>query len=301
MKKNTIRSIVAAAAVLLIVVGMIAHFGIGTLSSLGYEYIASVCPVGALEALLGARGFVPRIVIGLVAMVLLIVVFGKAFCGWICPVPHLSKFASTKRQRDAEEQESHEAAETALENYQQATGEDASIERPKRKMAFDSRHGVLLATLASAAIFGFPVFCLICPVGLTFATLFAMWNLVGFNDVSWGVLLFPLILLVEMLFLRKRCMRFCPLGALLSLFAPLNKTFVPKVDRSKCLRTSEGVMCSTCSKVCPEHADPNSDLGLRPMSECSKCGDCVKNCPAHAISIPFLPKTEKKEPVEVEQ
>ncbi|MFR1638333.1 MAG: 4Fe-4S binding protein [Eggerthellaceae bacterium] len=70
------------------------------------------------------------------------------------------------------------------------------------------------AALLSTAVFGFPVFCLICPVGLTFATLIAVWRLFQFNEVALSLLVFPAMLALEVLVLRKWCSRFCPLGAL---------------------------------------------------------------------------------------
>ena len=42
---------------------------------------------------------------------------------------------------------------------------------------------VLAGALASSAAFGFPVFCLICPVGLTFALVIALWRLAEFNEL----------------------------------------------------------------------------------------------------------------------
>ena len=40
----------------------------------------------------------------------------------------------------------------------------------------DSRHYVLGGALLSTAVFGFPVFCLVCPIGLTFATVLVVWR-----------------------------------------------------------------------------------------------------------------------------
>lgn len=89
------------------------------------------------------------------------------------------------------------------------------------------RNWVLGGALLSTAVFGFPVFCLICPVGLTFATLIAVWRLFQFNEVALSLLVFPAMLALEVLVLRKWCSRFCPLGALLSLASRLNRTFRP--------------------------------------------------------------------------
>ena len=150
-------------------------------------------------------------------------------------------------------------------------------------MRLDSRHAVLVGTLASAAVFGFPVFCLICPVGLTFATIIGLWNLVQFNEPTWALVVFPVILIAEVTVLRKWCSKICPISALVSLLSNLNVTLRPRVKADACLR-SRGVDCHACVDVCPEQLDPHS----RRIPECSKCGKCVEACPAKAISIKLL-------------
>ena len=152
------------------------------------------------------------------------------------------------------------------------------------RFRFDSRHAVLGGALASSLVFGFPVFCLICPIGLTFGTVVAIAQLFGLQMLSWGLLVFPLMLVLELTVLRKWCVRFCPMGAVASLLSSPNRLWRPRVDNQKCLR-AKGVDCQVCSGVCPEELDPHFATG---MHECSKCRACVENCPAGAISVPFL-------------
>lgn len=162
-----------------------------------------------------------------------------------------------------------------------------------RRVRFDSRFGVLLGALASAAIFGFPVFCLICPVGLTFATVLLVMRLFAFGDVTWAVVVVPLVLLIEVVFLRKWCGKFCPLGALISLVSGANRTLRPHVDDASCLFTSKGVRCFACSKACPEHLDVRRPrLSEEALGNCTKCRECADACPAKAISFPVLPKAD---------
>ena len=73
--------------------------------------------------------------------------------------------------------------------------------------------------MGSSLVFGFPVFCLVCPIGLTFATVLLVMRLFAFGDATWTVVAFPVIIALEVLLLPKWCQRFCPLGALLSLFS----------------------------------------------------------------------------------
>ncbi|MDR1185138.1 MAG: 4Fe-4S binding protein [Coriobacteriales bacterium] len=158
-----------------------------------------------------------------------------------------------------------------------------------KRAKLDSRHLVLGGSLLSAAIFGFPVFCLVCPIGLTFGTVILLWQWFNFDNISLSLLIYPAILILELLVLRKWCARFCPLGALLSLMSLPNRFFRPQVNTSKCLR-EQGKNCSICHESCPEELDPHYREG---MNECSKCGLCRDNCPAQAISIPFRVKEQQ--------
>ena len=170
----------------------------------------------------------------------------------------------------------------------------------QRGGAADSRNWVLGGALLSTAVFGFPVFCLICPVGLTFATLIAVWRLFQFNEVALSLLVFPAMLALEVLVLRKWCSRFCPLGALLSLASRLNRTFRPVSNEATCLRSSKGEHCHQCADVCPEGIDLHDASASAPMNECTKCRACADACPMHAISFPFLPKRVGEDGVRVD-
>ena len=155
----------------------------------------------------------------------------------------------------------------------------------------DSRHYVLGGALLSTAVFGFPVFCLVCPIGLTFATVLVVWRLFAAGDMTWSVVLIPLLLVVELVFLRKWCTRFCPMAGLMNLVSRFSKTWRPVIDESKCLETVNGAACSKCAIAC--EADINlrhPDFGERTLADCTRCRACVDACPAKAVSMPFLVK-----------
>ena len=114
----------------------------------------------------------------------------------------------------------------------------------------DARHFVLGGALLSTFIFGFPVFCLVCPIGLTFATILLLVNLFAQGDVTWSLIVVPAILIAEVLLFKKWCHKLCPLSAFMSLIAKLNRTFKPTIDNAKCLETAQGKKCGACGRAC---------------------------------------------------
>ena len=287
MKARTLRTIVTFAVLVLVAIGYFTAWGIGNLSGFGWDAFSVLCPLGYLESLVAGKTFVPRAFISFVVILVLIVVFGRVFCAWICPMPTLQRLIPGVRGRKRKA-----AAQVA----QGVSACEATADKPAgkvRRVRFDSRFGVLLGALASAAIFGFPVFCLICPVGLTFATVLLVMRLFAFGDVTWAVVVVPLVLLIEVVFLRKWCGKFCPLGALISLVSGANRTLRPHVDDAACLFTSKGMRCFACSKACPEHLDVRRpQLSEEALGNCTKCRECADACPAKAISFPVLPKAD---------
>ena len=352
MKLSTLRRITLTAVVLLVIAGLIWNTGTGTLSSTGWRYIASVCPLGAVESFLASRAVFPYALILLVLVILVCILLGKFFCSWLCPIPPLRRLFSRKKRTAVDKTGHHTAVDKAgrqsagglpaevVESAQSAesvealkiemqstealsagalsteeqtikvqtksgikplTDEERAILHngscksncgscAEKRKKLDSRHIVLGGALLSTVLFGFPVFCLICPVGLVFATIIAFWHWIGFNELTFSLLLFPAILIVEVLILRKWCLKFCPLGAVFSLMSLPNRFFRPKVDNSKCLRM-QGIECNLCVEYCEEKLDPHFSEG---MHECAKCGHCMEHCPAKAITIPFLPPKKKK-------
>lgn len=278
-----IRKAVRFLIVAVLLIALFAGWQTGTLCSVGYDAIAYICPLGALETIFGSWAFVPRVLICLAVVVIVALVFGKAFCSWVCPVAPLSDLLRGKKAREKDECERTQAAHRVLERWSDTNAAQAEKHKPFRSRV-DGRHVVLAGSLASAAVCGFPVFCLICPIGLTFASVIALYRLIGFNEPAIEVLVFPALLVLELTVLRKWCHRFCPVGALLSLLSRGNRTFKPHVDASMCARHA-GSSCAACAQACPEHIDPCADLGDRSLAECTRCGACVNTCPAKALSF----------------
>ena len=270
----------------LTVVSLIFGTGTGTLSALGIGSVASVCPLGGLEAILGNKVVSLHGALCLAVAVIAILIFGKALCSWVCPIPWIKSFFKPRNPKS--DNDNHHAVR-CVNCFHSCEGKQDSLPPVGGKRdgtKIDGRHVVLAGALTSSALFGFPVFCLVCPVGLTFAFIIGLWHLFQFNETTWGLLIYPAIILVEVLLLRKWCTSFCPISALISLLSNANRLFKPKVNKNVCLRNN-GVNCKTCVEVCPESLDPHS----KSIPECSKCLECVQACPAQAISMKIFPKS----------
>lgn len=295
MKMSTARTIAACGVLGLVGVGLALHTGTGTPSAWGLPDVAALCPLGAVEAAIASKTVVPPLLLGLGIALLITVLVGRAFCAWACPVPLIQRVFGRRRAS---------GGVSGADEADGAAGELASASAPRRAdpaaaldvapadrgSVGDSRNWVLGATVLTTAAFGFPVFCLVCPVGLSIATFIGLWRLLQFNETTLSLVVFPLILVVEVLVLRKWCHRFCPLGALLSLASRLNRTFRPSVDAGACVACNGASGCGRCAEVCPEGIDLHHPEASAPLNECTKCGECGQACPVHAITFPLLPR-----------
>lgn len=345
-----LRVIIPLVVLALAGIGFVAHTGFGNLSALGWGSVSLLCPLGALGTMLASKTVVPRAVISLVIAVVAIIILGRAFCAWVCPVPVFSKLRGAFSKQPKKEKAAAEAADgagktegagkmqvavdtasvagvsaTAVTSAATASAASATADTGKEgtngtqtptalsakekrvlKTACghhacspdcrpsNSRHLVLGSALLSAAIFGFPVFCLVCPIGLSFALVFVLINLFGAGDVTWSVIAIPALLLVEVVFFRKWCSHICPLSALMSLISKANRTLRPTIDNMHCIE-AHGKECGRCGQVCEVGIDPrHPELGTS-WSECTKCRACIDACPGGAISMPLLPR--KQEPL----
>lgn len=267
-KMRYLRIGVALAVLVVVFVCTLAHVPVGTLCAL--------CPVGFAE-LTVAGGAVPwELLPGVLVLLAVVFLLGRVFCSWVCPTSLLRNLFGGRTPRGLTGQTGTCAG---------CATDSANPNAARTRNNLASQGVVLAVLLVVSFIVHFPVFCLICPIGLVLGTLFATSRLLVTWQPGWELLVFPAMLFLEVFVLRRWCSAICPLGFFFGLVAKARSrlTFLPdpRVRKSVCL-CSEG--CNVCATVCPEDicaatAEP------RDLEDCTLCLDCREHCPTRALSL----------------
>lgn len=257
--------------------------GLGTPCSYGVEEFFLLCPLGALEAMIASKALVPVTLISLAVMIALSLVFGRAWCAWGCPAPALRTFF---KRNPAYKAECGEGGATC--GGCSAVTSAKGVADSLRHVGRDPRVWVLVAVLVLTLVIGLPLFCLICPIGLTFGTVSSLWHWIVDKQTTLSLIVFPLALVIELIVYRRWCMDVCPVAGFLNLFSQFARTFRPQIDASTC-HTCNGHACTVCTAVCPEHIDKHAEDAQLRLGECTRCGECLKACPTASISLQVGP------------
>ncbi len=256
--------------------------GIGTPSSFGVGEFFLICPLGGLEAMIADRSIVPVTVISMIVVAIFLLAFGRAWCAWGCPAPVIRRFFRRDAFGSAAEPLGtfHEG-----ESCPGASGARAAV----RHISRDSRTWVLASVLVATLIAGIPLFCLVCPIGLTFGTVGSLWHLVVDKQMTASVIVFPAALLVELVACRSWCANLCPIAGLMGVFGQFARLFRPRIDAHTCARYRDGARCGICVDACPERIDMHAPDAVTRLGECTRCGECAKQCPTASIMLKIMP------------
>ena len=221
-------------------------------------------PYAALQMFAAGAAMSANLIIGaLIITLFYMIVGGRVFCSWVCPVNMITDAANFLRRRLGFNQ---------IQKKQPAT----------RSL----RYWVIGLSLVLSYILGVTAFEFVSPISITHrAIIFG----VGFG---WAAML--VVFLFDLFILKNGwCGHMCPLGGYYSLIGQKSLIRVDH-DHEKC------TACMKCKEVCPENQvlfmiTKSSEQVL--SGECTNCGRCVEVCDDDALnfSIRKLKKEKKNE------
>lgn len=183
--------------------------------------------------------------------ILLTVVLGRFFCGWICPATLVYELNDN------------------LATWLKRAGLPTSRHRLDRRI----KYIVLLAGVVLGAFSGAVVFAAIYPPAIIGREIYYAVAVSGFGS---GMVFFILTLLFDLLVARRGFCRYvCPGGALYSLLGHFR---VVRIQR----KVANCNDCAKCNTVCQFGLDPWRD-GFG--QECNNCSACIAVCPTDALSF----------------
>jgi ferredoxin-type protein NapH len=253
------------------------------------ERISATCPLGFLERSLASRELLPQWSFSVALVVLSVILLGRVFCAWVCPVVVLRRVfrscpkITSRFSRVKGGSQTHVIFGRLLRGKGGLKSKGEAAPKEATWAAY-SPYAVLGGVLVASFAFRFPVFCYFCPVGLFFGFLFAVLRPLSPGSLRPELVLFPAMLVLELWVLKSWCRSICPLGALLSIAGGLNRFLLPVVRKDKCLG-SKGANCGVCERVCPEGIDLNHIGSAFSPNSCTKCLECYEECPARAVRI----------------
>lgn len=202
------------------------------------------CPIGSLQFAIGAGGFFPFYLLGIIFLSGLL--FGRITCGWLCPFGFIQDLL-----------------------YK------IPLKKKFRLPAFVS-YGkyifLLVFVLFLPILLHDPIFCKICPVGTMEAGIPWPFLEPSFRALLGWLYALKLTILIGIVILaiftpRPFCKGMCPLGALLSFFNRFSFLRV-QVKEEACKK------CALCAEPCPQGLMIYEDEGHPDCIGCMKCRVC---------------------------
>ncbi len=206
-------------------------------------------PLSVLGQVSASLDIYPPFLLAALIPVIITLILGRVFCGWICPATLLYEL------------------NTNLAAWLHRAGLPVGNRRFDRRL----KYLVLVAGVILSMVAGSVLFAAVYPPAIIGREIYYAIALGGFGA---GAVFFVLTLLFDLLVARRGFCRYvCPGGALYSL-----------LGRYRMLRIQREVDtcndCAKCTAVCEFELDPMRD-GFG--QECNNCTACIAVCPTDAL------------------
>ncbi len=223
----------------------------------GVPTVDALCPFGGLESLHifltsgeWLRRVAPSALVLFVGVVLATLVFGRVFCGWICPLGTIGGLSARAGRKIGIRRRAIPAA----------------IDAPARFLKYLTLGAIVFFTWKTGTLvwreYDPWVAWMHLPAGVE-----------GIVESPWGfaILLITVILASLIGIERFWCRYLCPLGGALAI---VQKLSLVKIRRNE----ARCVNCHACGRECPVGLDPESKSVVT-SAECIACGQCAERCP----------------------
>ncbi len=223
----------------------------------GVPTVDAMCPFGGLESLyafLGTGGWLRRVapsaLVLFVGVVLVTIIVGRVFCGWICPLGTIGELSALAGRKAG---------------IRKASLPDV-VDRPARYLKYLTLGIIIFLTWKTGTL----VWRGLDP---WVAWMHLSAGIGGLLENPWGyAVLFGAVIAASFFGIERFwCRYLCPLGGVLAIIQKLS--FV-KIRRNE----ARCVNCHACGRECPVGLDPET-VPVVTSAECIACGRCAERCP----------------------
>ncbi len=221
-------------------------------SSLFLDVVPLSDPYAVIQMLFAGAVIATDVLVGaLIITMFYLLIGGRAFCSWVCPVNLVTAAAAFLRRK---------------------LGVDAISKR--QPASRNMRYWVLTLSLLISFMMGVTAFEFISPISMLHR------GIVFGLGFGWAAML--IIFLFDLFVLKNGwCGHVCPLGGFYSL---VGKISLIRVQHSE----ENCTLCMKCKTVCPEHQVLHM-VGKESIpvlsGECTNCARCIEVCDDEALSF----------------
>ncbi len=234
-------------------------------------------PFSSVEVLVASREITAVLLTSVVPVIVIYLVFGRSFCGWLCPLDWIFELIDSIKKMKKK-------SKTKIINYALTNGGS-----PKNEKYGYIAFAVLFLLLIFDYFLEVPLFSRYISHLTNIFRLTASNSYLSFSIFIFSIFTLFALISLEFFFPRLWCRHICPVG---TVYGTFNKISLIKL---KFERVEECTFCQLCIEKCYMNVDLTGKIErlktgvddkqtLRSIS-CIYCGECIKACPNSIIKV----------------